>query len=333
MDTVAVTVPAAPVTAVRQVPQAPHERDTQRMFFAAGLPTRWRLPPLLAWLSSGIGAFSLLWNPNYYILQPAFWSAHIMIMAVVYPYLWRIRKSFHTYTGQSIPRAYRWITLAFYWLFMAYWAYFCYLELSAHPEDSWLDQIGNVFMSWVWYIFFATASAVYYYTATLLLQRAAALKTHIAAITAATTKAEFFAVYDDEYERNRRLGNTWNLIMFLVILILVINIPADLLGILVNKTYVAAPGLVMKSLGLIWYLLCICKLNYMEDAVLNHLHKHHVLQDDCEEIVRYMEVRRLGLNFFGLRITYGLLAKVAMIGFNVILPMLYGLVSTHILQI
>lgn len=311
---------------------APHEHDVRRMFFAACLPATWRAPPLIAWFSTGVGAFSLLWNPNYYILQPVFWSAHIMIMVPAFAYLWRVRAAFHSYTGIAIPRAYRWITLVFYWLFMAYWAYFCYLELSAHPEDTWLEQMGNVFMSWTWYVFFAASSAVYYYTASLLLQRAAVIKAHIHAVTDTTTKAAFFAAYDEEHEKNRRLGNTWNLIIFLVIMVLTLNLPADLLGILVNRKLEVIPGLVMKSLGLVWYLLCICKLNYMEEYVTNYLHKHHVLQDDCEEIMRYMEVRRLGLNFFGLRITYGLLAKVAVIGFNVVLPTLYGLVSNHILQ-
>lgn len=324
-----IAVPPTPPT----VDLAPHEHDVRRMFFAAGLPATWRIPPLVAWFSTGVGAFSLLWNPNYYILQPVFWSAHTMIMVPAFAYLWRIRASFHSYTGVAIPRVYRVITLVFYWLFMAYWAYFCYLELSAHPEETWLEQVGNVFMSWVWYVFFAASAAVYYYTAILLLQRAAVIKTHIHLVTEATTKAAFFAVYDDEHEKNRRLGNTWNMILFLVILVLTLNLPADLLGILVNRKLEVIPGLVMKSLGLVWYLLCICKLNYMEEYVTNCLHKHHVLQDDYEEIMRYMEVRRLGLNFFGLRITYGLLAKTAMIGFNVVLPTLYGLASNHILQL
>jgi hypothetical protein len=328
-----VAVPIATAVLPIQHPRAPHERDAQWMFFAAGLPRKWHVPPFLASLCNGVGAFSLLWNPNYYILQPAFWSAHIMIMVPTYLYLWRCKSSVYQHNGIAISRSARWITLVFYGLYMAYWAFFCYLELSAHPEDPWYDQIGNVFMSFVWYIFFAASSAVYYYTTTLLLQRTAALKLRIHTITSNTTKSDFFAIYDAELEENRRVANRWNLVIFLAILILTINLPADFLSIWVNGTYVTVPGLIIKSAGLIWYLLAICKLNYMETYIQNYLHKHHVLQDDIEELMRYMEVRRVGLNFFGLRITYELLTKIAMIAFNVVLPTLYGLISNNILKL
>jgi hypothetical protein len=303
------------------------------MFCAAGLPPRSSIVPTLACLTMGIGSFSLLWNPEYYIFQPAFWSAHTMIMVPAFLYLWRIRNKFHTYTGIPIKKIHRFVTLTFYILFIIYWAYFCGFALYEHRADPWHLQIGHVFMGFVWYIFFSVSSAVYYYTATLILQRAAALKTHILALNNSVTNDVFFATYEEEFEKNRQIANSWNLILLLVILILTLNIPADLLAILVNKQFITIPGLIMKSAALVWYLLCICKLNYMETFIHNYLQKHHLLQDNHEEIMRYMEVRRLGLNFFGLRITYGLLMKTAMIGLNVILPTLYGLFSNNILKL
>jgi hypothetical protein len=325
--------PAAPAVPTTALHLASHERDAQRMFRLAFLPPRQQFVPLVAFLSTAVGAFSLLWNPNYYILQPVFWSSHIMLMTPAFLYIWRKRAILYESVGIPIRPAYRGITLAFYAIFMIYWAYFSFLELYERIGDPWYKQIGHVFMSFVWYIFFAVSSAIYYYTATLLLQRGETLKAHIYTITHATTKDIFFQTYDEEYEKNRRIGNTWNIIIFLVILVLTLNIPADLLGVLVNKKFIVIPGLIMKSLGLVWYLLCICKLNYMETFVINYLHKHHLFQEDYDELMRYMEVRRLGLNFFGVRITYELLTKIGIIALNVILPTLYGLFSNHILQI
>ncbi len=327
-------VAATPAAQAQQGPQrAPHERDIRWMLYAGGLAPKSRIVPTIAFLSTGVGAFSLLWNPTYYLLQPVFWSAHIMMMVPAFLYLWRKRQLLHAYVGIPIQPSYRWITLIFYGFYMLYWAYFSYLEISERHADPWYKQIGHVFMSFVWYIFFAASSAIYYYTATLLLQRTAALKQHVHAITEQTTKEAFFTAYEAEYEANRRIANSWNLIILLVILVLTLNLPADLLGILVNGKFITIPGLIIKSMGLVWYLLTICKLNYMETYVLNYLQKHHILQDSYEEITRYMEVRRLGLNFFGLRITYELLMKVAILGLNVVLPILYGLFSEHILHL
>lgn len=330
------TRPAAiTIQVVEQQPvkRAPHERDIYWMFRFAGLPPKNHVIPTIAVLSTGVGAFSLLWNPNYYIFQPVFWSVHTMILIPAFLYLWRNRQTLYTVVGIPVSKAHRWITMAFYGLFMAYWAYFCWVAMMEHRADPWPLQIGHAFMGYVWYIFFSVSSAVYYYTVTLLFQRSAVIKDRVHALTQATTKQAFFTIYETEYETNRRIANTWNLILLLVILVLTLNIPADLLGILVNGKYVVIPGLIIKSAGLIWYLLGICKLNYMETYILNYLHKHHLLQDEHEEIIRYMEVRRLGLNFFGLRITYELIMKVAMLGLNVALPVLYGLFSEQILKL
>lgn len=328
----AIVIPL-PVLAGQEIQRAPHERDVLWMFRLSFLPMHNRIIPLLAILSSGVGAFSLLWNPNYYIFQPAFWSAHIIILVPAFLYLWRIRVVLRNFNGIAIRPAYRWITMTFCILFMAYWAYFCWIALDEHKSDSWSMQIAHVFMSYVWYIFFAISSSVFYYTATTILQRVVCIKRHILDLNNNTTKEHFFAFYDEEFEKNRQFGNNWNIIILLVILVLTLNIPADLLGILVNKKLVVIPGLVMKSAGLVWYLLCICKLNYMETYIQNHLHRYHILQNDYDEITRYMEVRRLGLNFFGLRITYNLLMKIAVLGLNIVIPIVYGLFSNQILNI
>ncbi len=69
----------------------------------------------------------------------------------------------------------------------------------------------------------------------------------------------------------------------------------------------------------------------MEKYLQNYIQKHHILPDAYEELTRYMEVRPLFLNFFGLRITFELLMKVLFIGLNLLLPTLYGLISNHII--
>ncbi len=337
MSTLVPIVPSTVVPVTQSVPgttRALIERDIVYMAYACFLPRINYIIPLITTAWIGVGACSLAWNPTYYIHQAEFWSAHIMLLFPAYIYLLTKRKEFYTFVGVNINKWYRWITLAFYGLFMAYWAYFCWFELYNQREDRWYEQIGNVFMSITWYIFFSVASTVYYYTAVKLLQRSETIKQHIHTLTDSTlSKFEFFRIYDQEFEINRKFGNVWNRIIQLVIFVLIINIPADALAIFVKKAWFVIPGLIMKSLGLLWYLLCICKLNYMEKYVVNYLHKHHILQDDYEEITRYMEVRPLGLNFYGLRITYEALMKVLFFGVNLLVPTLYGLFSNQIITL
>lgn len=317
----------------RMESKAVFELDVHRMMRAGCLPNQGRIIPSLTIVSIGIGACSLAWNPTYYIHQKEFWSVHIMLLFPTYMYIWAQRKQFYETLGKNIQPIHRVISLVFYWLFMAYWAYFCYLELYENRLDPWPEQIGNVFMAIVWYIFFAVASALYYFTATKLLQRAEIIKEHVKTLTKYTSKEDFFHVYDHQYEALRRFGNIWNRMILLVIFVLVINLPADAMSIFVKKAWFVIPGLVMKSLGLLWYIWCICKVNYMEQYLQGHIHKHHILQDSYDEITRYMEVRPLFLNFFGLKITFELVMKILMIGLNLLLPTLYGLFSNQIISL
>jgi hypothetical protein len=317
----------------RMDPKATMERDIHIMMRAACLPKQGRIIPILITLWIGVGACSLGWNPSYYVLQKEFWSAHIMLLFPIYMYLCRKRSHFYEILGRNIDPQNRIITLVFYWLFMAYWAYFCYLELYNNREDPWFEQIGNVVMSVTWYIFFAVASALYYFTTTKLLQRAEIIKDHVGTLTKYTTKEDFFHVYDYQYDAIRTFGNTWNRMILLVMFVLTINLPADALSVFVKRAWFVIPGLVMKSLGLLWYVWCICKLNYMVQYIPKYLHKHHVLQDSYEEIARYMEVRPLFLNFFGLKITFELVMKILMIGLNLLLPTLYALFSNQIISL
>lgn len=331
--------------------------------------TRWVVPSLST-AALAVACFSPLWHPNYYIHQSTFWASHMVFILPTYMYLVRRRHAWgaqgflDTVAAIAVPSTepkakpkdeeagehvgntgtpktanlqirplYRRITLAFYALYMAYWAYFCGFALYEHRADPWPLQIGNAYMAIAWYLFFAVASAVYFYTTILMLVRAADMKRHILALDEHTTKETFFRVYDDMYETNRRVANVWNRIIFLSLAVLSLNIPADLLAVFVRGAYFVIVGAIVKIFGIFWYLWCICKLNHMEEVLMAHLHRHHLLQDDFEELTRYLSVRPLGLNFFGVRITYSFVMKIALLGVNVLLPTVYGLISNNILAI
>ncbi len=315
------------------------ERDSDRMFTAAFLPqprtiwTRFGVP-VCTIVILGVGSFAPLWHPTYYAKQTAFWSTHLVIGIPSYLYILRQRRAWSNrsfFENIPIQPMYRRISLFFYWLFMLYWVYYSAIVLYEHREDTWPYQIGNAIMTIAWYIFFSLSAATYYYTCVLMFQKATYIKHHIQYLHEGVSKQDFFAAYDHEFMKIRRMGNVWNRIILLVLLVLFLNIPADMIAVFIKNLTWDIPSILIKVAGIFWYLNSVCKLNYMEDFLLSYLHKHHILQDDMEEITRYMSVRPLGLNFFGIRITYTMIMKTALIGINFILPTLYGLISNEIL--
>ncbi len=316
------------------------EMDGRRMFAAAGLhPFQNRFlkyaVPILVNLFLAVASFSPLWYPRYYVHQTEIWTAHLVLIIPCYNYILAQRHKWQSVIPRdhvSIQTSYRVATLIFYWLFMAYCAYFMGYMLYFNRAVGWPFQIGNAVMAVAWYLFFSVSSATFYFTATMFLQRARFVKSVIKRLKGSKDLAQdLFTLYDIEFKKNRRMGRVWNRIVFVVLVVLTANIPIDAIAIYVKKAYFDIPSIIVKIVGLTWYLITICKVNHMETYLITYLRKHHYLEDSIEQIEEYIRIRPIGLNFFGLRITYDYVAKAILLLVNLLVPTLYGLVENNLL--
>jgi hypothetical protein len=316
------------------------EIDSRRVFAVAGLhPYKSRLLkygiPLLVNLILGTACFSPLWYPKYYVHQTEIWTAHLVLIIPCYNYILVQRYKWQSAIPRdhvAIQTAYRAISLFFYWLFMAYCGYFMGYMFYFNRSVVWPYQIGNVVMCAAWYLFFAISSATFYFTATMFLQRARYIKSVVKRLKGSTNiTQDLYTLYDIEFKKNRSMGRVWNRIVFIVLVVLAANIPIDFIAIYVKKAYFDIPSVIVKVLGLTWYLLTICKVNHMETYLLSYLRKHYYLEANIEQIEEYIRVRPIGLNFYGIRITYDYVTKAVILIVNLLIPTLYGLVQNHVL--
>lgn len=284
-----------------------------------------------------IGCLSPLWYPKYYLAQTSIWTSHIVLLIPCYNYVFYLRNKWNEVSlleNVKISKYIHYTSFIFYIIFMLYWAYFAGVTLYENSKYGIAFQFGNIFMSIVWYLFFSTSSALYYYTSILIIQRSITIKKQIKSLKLSNNlKDEFFSIYNNEYKKNRKLGNIWNRIIFIVFLVLLFNIPIDLIAIFFKNVLYYIPGVIIKSFGFIWYIICICKLNHMQKYTISFLHKHHFLQNDIEEINKYSIVRPLCLNFYGIKITFEFVMKMLLIIINLIIPTIYGLFSNKIFKL
>ena len=320
--------------------QSKTDLDSMRIFVAAGLhPFQSRILkygiPILVNLILGVACFSPLWYPAYYVHQTEIWTAHLVLIIPCYNYILAQRHKWQSVVPRdhvAIQTSYRVATLVFYWLFMAYCAYFLGYMLYFNRAVDWPFQIGNAVMAVAWYLFFSISSATFYFTATMFLQRARFVKSVIKRLKGSKNLAQdLFTMYDIEFKKNRRMGRVWNRIVFIVLVVLAANIPIDAIAIYVKKAYFDIPSIIVKLFGLTWYLLTICKVNHMETYLITYLRKHHYLEENIEQIEDYIRVRPIGLNFYGLRITYDYVTKAVLLLVNLLIPTLYGLIQNHVL--
>ena len=111
--------------------------------------------------------FSMYWYPNYYINQPIIYTLDLVIIYVTFNYLYYLLQvdtasNISKYTS-NIPPWKRNINLFFYCIFMIYWFYYLIISFYTHSEPFALIQLGNIYMSFSWYLFFSTISILYYY--------------------------------------------------------------------------------------------------------------------------------------------------------------------------
>jgi hypothetical protein len=283
--------------------------------------------------------FSMLWYQNYYLNQPLVWTIDLIMVLITINYLFYLLQ-FNTDLNNSKEtyEVVQWkknITFLFYCIFMIYWFYFAVIAFNYHNEQNALIQLGNIYMSFSWYLYFSTVSLIYYYICNRLLKRSVQIRSWLKNLkkkyknqSIELKDNDFYNEYNSHHSIIKKFSKYWNFIIFLGFILLLGHIPIDLISIIINKQLFEIPSVVIKSSALIWYLYCICQLNDYEDKIVPYLYKHRIYKDDqIENINKYIQYRPLGLNFYGIKISGTFIIKYVIIGINILVPVLYTLFS------
>jgi hypothetical protein len=114
-------------------------------------------------------------------------------------------------------------------------------------------------------------------------------------------------------------------------IILTYHIPVDLVNIIYNNRYTDSAGVIVKSLGLGWYVYQICQLNNQDTRVISYLYKHGLYTiEEMAVIERYAKYHELGLNFYGIKIDGTIIIKGSLVTINLIIPTIYAIVTNKL---
>ena len=285
--------------------------------------------------------FSMYWYPNYYLSQPIVWTLDLLIVFITYNYLcyllYNIKQPIDNYQIISWKRN---VNLFFYCAFMIYYFYFGVVQFYMHSEPNILIQLGNIYMSFAWYLFFSTISLLYYFICNKLLQRSEQIRSWLKSLKKKYKNQSLEIVHDDndfykEYNLNyssiKNFAKYWNFLIFIGFILLIAHIPIDLIAIIYLNQLFDIPGVIIKTSALGWYLYCICQLNDYEDKIIPYLYKHRIYNDNqIEYINKYIKYRSLGLNFYGIKISGTYISKYLIIIINLLVPTLYAIFSKNI---
>ena len=292
--------------------------------------------PLAAFFIVTGAIFCPLYYPNYYLFQAEIYSIDMATISIVYIYLSNVylnwnRNSYFEHI--IVSRFNEYVSLGFYTLFMIYWLYDATIQFSIHNETVWLIQLGNVYMSTAWYIYFSTSSLLYYYICIKLAQRAQGIDTWLKILKRTRPHiTEFYTSYKIHHKAIKEFGRNWNFIIVMGFIILTYHIPIDILNILINRKYTDIAGVIVKVSGLAWYTYKICRLNDMDTKVVPYLYKHNLYSnDEMSAIEKYALYHELGLNFYGIKISGPSIIKVGLLVINLIIPTIYALISNKFL--
>jgi len=279
--------------------------------------------------------FCPLFYDNYYPLNSILYSTDLAIASIVYTYLsykylnWEDNSCFeHT----SIDRFSENVTLGFYNLFMIYWFYESVLAFILHNQNNIFIQIGNIYMAFAWYFYFTICALLYYFICIKLAQRTHSINAWLKSLKATRPSIdEFYRTYKIHRRAIKKFGRHWNFIIFMGFIILTYHIPVDLVNIIYNNRYTDSAGVIVKSLGLGWYVYQICQLNNQDTRVISYLYKHGLYTiEEMAVIERYAKYHELGLNFYGIKIDGTIIIKGSLVTINLIIPTIYAIVTNKL---
>jgi len=296
----------------------------------------YKIIPGFAFLIIASSVFSPAYYRNYYLDQPEINSIDLAIGTIVYAYLsyiyldWEKNSCFeHT----SVKRQDEIISQGFYWLFMIYWLYDGVIQFNNHQEPVVLIQVGNVFMSTAWFVYFSTSSLLYYYICIKLTQRSQSINLWMKSLKRTRPLiGDFFIAYKLHHKAIKSFGRSWNFIVVMGFIILTYHIPIDICNVFIQHRYTDIAGVVVKTTGLLWYTYNICRLNDMDNKVVSYLYKHNLYsKEEMKQIEKYAIYHELGLSFYGIKINGPLIVKLGLLTINLIIPTIYALISNKII--
>ena len=316
------------------------ETHIKIMFNVTGIPlikTRYFICiPVLALVIISSAVFSPAYYPNYYLYDSEINSIDLAIGTIVYAYLTYVymnweENSFFEHT--SVMKQDEIISQIFYALFMVYWLYYGYIQFSNHQDPIILIQLGNVFMSTAWFVYFSTSSLLYYYICIKLAQRSQSINIWLKTLKRTRPVInDFFVAYKLHHKSIKSFGRAWNFIVVMGFIILTYHIPIDISNVIIQHRYDDSAGVVVKTMGLLWYTYNICRLNDMDNKVISYLYKHNLYsKEEMEQIEKYSMYHELGLSFYGIKINGPLILKLFLLTINLIIPTVYALISNKLI--
>lgn len=326
---------ALPQQEQEQEQSQPCEKNIAIMFSATLIPlikTPYKAAPAAALLCTVGAIFCPLYYPNYYLYQREIYSIDMVTISIVYSYLSYVYMDCPS-EQVVISRFNEGVSRSFYALFMAYWLYDAVIQFNNHRDNNALIQVGNVYMTSAWYIYFSTSSLLYYFICVKLAQRAQSINDWLKHLKRTRPQiADFYASYKVHHKAIKMFGRNWNFIVMMGFIILTYHIPIDVFNVLLNHYYTDIAGIVVKVLGLSWYTYNICKLNDMDSKIVPYLYKHSLYTtEEMAAIEKYTLYHELGLNFYGIKISGPLIVKLALLTINLIVPTIYALVSNKLI--
>jgi hypothetical protein len=293
------------------------------------------IPSIVLLLLAG-AVFSPIYYPNYYSYQPELYSIDLGIIIIVYSYLlylylnWDKNSCFeHT----PVNKLNEFTSMGFYILFMIYWLYDAIIQFINHADNNILIQIGNIFMSSAWFIYFSTSSLLYYFICIKLAQRKQSINNWLKNLKKNRPPLlEFYNEYKTHHKAIKVFRKNWNFIILLGFIILTYHIPIDLFSIIFIHKYTDITGIIVKTAGLCWYTYQICTLNDIDDKLISYLYKHNLYNtEEMNSIEKYTKYHELGLNFYGIKINGSFIIKTGLLFINLIIPTIYALVSNKLI--
>jgi len=291
-----------------------------------------RILPLTASTIVTVSVLCPLYYPSYYPYDPMINSIDLAIVSAVYPYItyiyinWETNSCFE-HTHVSILNEVT--SLGFYILFMLYWLYHTTIQFVIHDDKNLLIQLGNIYMSAAWYIYFSTCSLLYYFICIKLSQRTESINKWLKVLKHTRPSIEeFYKAYKQHHKAIKSFGRNWNFLVFMGFIILTYHIPIDLISVIINRRFIDIAGIIIKSLGLAWYTYKICELNDMDTKVISYLYKHDLYtKENMESIEKYAWHHDLGLKFYGIKINGPLILKIGLLLINLVIPTIYAVLS------
>ncbi len=224
---------------------------------------------------------------------------------------------------ENQKKSLRLITMSF--IIIALYCQICIpISLKVSNDTTTIQILASILIGHYWLFFYMICCSIFLYINVYCMGQTTVIRNWMKGLKRRTQPTDIdsiYQMYNHFYKTTKRFNQNWINVVLITFCMLSFRIPISFVLVVYKKFTFEIILLIFYIYAWFQLLIPICELNKLNDFFKTYFYKHDIIDNKfIEPLLKYNEIRTLGISFYGFMPSYKHIMSVVIIVSNVIIP-------------